>query len=202
MSYDKHVSVFSPEGRIYQAEYAVKSVSLAPTGLAVQCKDGTVFVAEIQRQSPLQICPLQFQQIDKHIIALPVGYTSDARVLISFLRTEAQSHWFNFEEPVPIQLLAEQLSEKYTNFGKQLKNESKMGRPFGCAVLMATQSELYYCDPAGNATLYKAKAAGQGGDTAQDELEKQYKNSWTVEEGLKAAVNIMKGVVEGGPEVI
>ncbi|CAL6018145.1 20S_proteasome alpha subunit 5 [Hexamita inflata] len=200
-AYDKHVGVFSPEGRIYQTEYAVKSVSLAPTGLALTAKNCTIFVSETVQSSPLQVLPPSFQMIDKHISALPIGYPADARALISYLRSEAQSHWFNFEEPVPIQLLTEELSEKFTNFGKQKKNEQKMGRPFGCAVLLATKDELYYCDPAGNSIKYKAKAAGSGGLTAQEELERQWAKL-PEKEALQIAVSIMKGVIEGGVETL
>eukprot|EP00703_Trepomonas_sp_PC1_P001606 JAP95000.1 Proteasome subunit alpha type [Trepomonas sp. PC1] len=199
MTYDKSINQFSNEGRVYQYEYAIKSVTLAATGLAVRTTTSTVFVCEVAKQSPLQIVPQQIQQIDKHIIALPIGYPADARVLTSFLRSEAQNHIFNFEEPVPIQLLADRLSERMT-VRQTSKKDIKMGRPFGCAIILATKDKMYYCDPAGNCIEYKAKSAGAGGITGQEMLEDKWKSNLSEEEGIKLGLEIVKELIEGGIE--
>lgn len=72
-----------------------------------------------------------------------------------------------------------------------------MGRPFGCGVLLASKDQLIYCDPAGNAIQYKAKAVGSGAITAMEELESQYVDNMTEQEGCQMAVTIMKSVIEG-----
>ena len=203
--YDHDVNMFSPEGRIYQVEYALEAIKLGTTAIGIQTSGGVVLAVEKRVLSPL-LCPESIEKIlevDTHLGAAASGMTADARTLIDHARVAAQNHRFTYNEPLGVGACADALCDAALRFSrteKAKKGEERMSRPYGVAVLLAGvergEAKLYYADPSGSATQYLAKAIGAGAENAQAVLREKYNRSLTVGEAEKLAVETLKGVME------
>ena len=131
--YDRNVNTFSNQGRLYQVEYAMKAVEQGCTTLGIQLKDGIILGAEKKIASKLQI-PSSIENIMKindSTICTYSGLRSDARALIETARVEAANHWFNFNEPMPVEAISLavcdvaffHLLKKRRNKNKKMKKE-------------------------------------------------------------------------------
>lgn len=198
-SHDTHTNVFSPDGRIFQIEYALKSVTLSPTALAIRTNSGIVFAVERRTSSPLRL-QTRFERImhvDDHAMACVAGHASDSKLLLQSARTEAQSHRFLYDEFVPLQALSESLSEVLINFGRGKK---KLGRPFGCSLLIGgldgSTPRLFCAEPSGSVTEAAARSLGAGGTTAQQTLQDSYREDMSLEDAKLLALEILRDVME------
>ncbi|RLF13218.1 MAG: proteasome endopeptidase complex, archaeal, alpha subunit [Thermoprotei archaeon] len=199
MGYDRAITVFSPEGRLYQVEYALEAVKRGWTTLGIKCKDGVVVAVEKKRISPL-VDPDTMEKIwkiDDHVGIAYAGLASDGRVLIDRARIEAQIHRMIYDEPIDVEVLTRKISDL-----KQLYTQHAGVRPFGVSFIIAGVDrfgpKLYMTEPSGAYAGYYAVVIGAGAQTATEILEKNYSPSMGVEEGIMLALRCMDSVIEGG----
>ncbi|HDD31138.1 proteasome endopeptidase complex, archaeal, alpha subunit [Thermococci archaeon] len=201
--YDRAITVFSPDGRLFQVQYAREAVKRGATAVGVKCKDGVVLAVEKRVTSKL-IEPESYEkifQIDEHIAAASSGIIADARVLVDRARLEAQIYRLTYGEPVPLTVLVKKICDL-----KQMHTQYGGVRPFGAALLMAgvnEKPELFETDPSGAYFEWKAVAIGSGRNTAMAIFEERYKDDMTLEDAIKLAVlALAKTMEEPSPESI
>ncbi|KAJ3392731.1 proteasome component pup2 [Lobulomyces angularis] len=201
--YDRGVNTFSPEGRLFQVEYALEAIKLGSTTVGIQSSHGVVLAVEKRVTSTLMEASSveKLVQIDKHLGCAMSGLVADARTMIDHARIEAQNHWFTYDENVKVESVTQSICELALRFGESADGgEAKMSRPFGIALLIAGVDEngpqLYHADPSGTYTQYDAKAIGSGSEGAQTELQEQYHKSLTLKEAQSLALKVLKQVME------
>jgi len=203
--YDRGVNTFSPEGRLFQVEYAIEAIKLGSTAIGIQCKDGVVLAVEKRITSTLME-PSSIEkvvEVDHHIACAMSGLTADARTMIDKARVEAQNYWFTFNEPMPVESVTQAVCNLAIQFG-ETDSDSTMSRPFGVSLLVAgvdredgkDVAKLYHTDPSGTYIRYEAKAIGSGSEGAQSSLQEEYHSSLTLEEAAKLSLSILKQVME------
>jgi len=201
MGYDRAITMFSPDGRLLQVEYAKKTVKQGSTAIGMACKDGIVFVADKRLQDPL-IVPESVEkiwQIDDHMGATAAGIISDARVLIDRAQMKAQQHKVTYDVPIDIISIVKETCDL-----KQVTTQSGGYRPFGVSLLIGGIDEdntprLFETDPTGIFFQYKATAIGEGETEVEEILYKEYKETLSVEDGIKLAIKALSAFV--GPDL-
>ncbi len=197
MGYDRAITVFSPDGRLFQVEYAREAVKRGTTSLGIKYKDGVVLAVDKRITSRLVEADSieKIFQIDENIGASTCGLVADARVLVDRARVEAQSNRMLYNEPIDIEILA----KKICDF-KQLYTQHGGVRPFGLALLIAgvngDKPRLFETDPSGALMEYKATAIGSGRNTAMEIFEAKYKDGLSREDAIEMALGIMYEVTE------
>ena len=195
MGYDRTSTMFSPDGRLLQVEYAKKTVKQGSTTLGIVCKDGVILIADKRITEPL-IVPSSVEkvfQIDEHIGATASGILSDGRILIDRARLLAQQHRVTYDEPIDTASLVKDIcdmKQQFTQFGG--------ARPFGVSILFAgvnNEPELYLTDPTGIYFQYKATAIGEAENEIKDILNKEYKESMNIDDGISLGVKALKKVL-------
>lgn len=201
--YDRAITVFSPDGRLFQVQYAREAVKRGATAVGVKCKEGVVLAVEKRVTSKL-IEPESYEkifQIDDHIAAASSGIIADARVLVDRARLEAQIYRLTYGEPVPLTVLVKKICDL-----KQMHTQYGGVRPFGAALLMAgvnEKPELFETDPSGAYFEWKAVAIGSGRNTAMAIFEEKYREDMTLADAIKLAVlALAKTMEEPSPESI
>jgi len=200
--YDRGVNTFSPEGRLFQVEYAIEAIKLGSTAIGIQTSEGVILAVEKRLTSPLlePSSVEKIMEIDAHIGAAMSGLTADARTLIDYARVEAQNHTFTFNEPMTVESCTQAICDLALRFGEDRKSEKAMSRPFGVALLVAGVDEngpaLFHTDPSGTFIQYEAKAIGAGSEGAQSTLQDKYSKSITLKEAEKLALHTLKQVME------
>jgi len=200
--YDRGVNTFSPEGRLFQVEYAIEAIKLGSTAIGIQTNEGVVLAVEKRVTSPL-IEPSSIEKImevDKHIGCAMSGLIADSRTLIDKARVEAQNHWFTYNENMSVESVTQAVSNLALAFGDDDPDPGAMSRPFGVALLIAgvdaNGPRLFHMDPSGTFIQYDAKAIGSGSEGAQQALQEQFHKSITLKEACKSALTILKQVME------
>jgi len=199
MGYDRAITMFSPEGRLLQVEYAKKTVKQGSTAIGMVCKDGVILVTDKRLVDPLVVpeATEKIFQIDDHIGTTASGILSDARVLIERAQLRAQQHRVTYDSPIDTSSIVKDISDL-----KQICTQSAGLRPFGVSLLVAGVDEdgsikLFETDPTGIFFEYKATAIGEGEADVTEVLHKQYKEDVTVDEGIKLALRaLMKAIGE------
>jgi len=193
MGYDRAITMFSPEGRLLQVEYAKKTVKQGSTAIGMVCKEGVILVTDKRLVDPLVVpeATEKIFQIDDHIGTTASGILSDARVLIERAQLRAQQHRVTYDSPIDTSTIVKDISDL-----KQICTQSAGLRPFGVSLLIAGVDEdgsikLFETDPTGIFFEYKATAIGEGETDVTDILHKQYKEDLTIEEGIKLAVKAL-----------
>ncbi len=195
--YDRAITIFSPEGELYQVRYAGEAVKKGWSTIGIKCKGGVVLAAEKRRISPLIDLESieKIYMIDEHVAAAPSGLLADARVLIEYARQEAQIHRLLYDEPIDIELLTRRISDL-----KQVYTQHGGVRPFGAALIIGgvdrNGPRLFQTDPGGIYFGYYATAVGSGASTILDYLEKYYRYDMTLEEAVELAIRALSKVVE------
>jgi proteasome alpha subunit len=196
-SYDYGITVFSPDGRLFQVEYAVETVRRGSTVLGITYSNGVVLAAE-KRSTKLQDPSYIWKifKIDEHIGAAISGLSSDARVLVDQARIFAQSNKLTYDEPIDVEVLSKRvcdLMQSHTQHGGV--------RPFGVSMLIGgvdrVGNKLFQTDPTGSYWGYKAIAIGAGGDTVREILEREYFDDMTLDATITLAVKCLSKVIEG-----
>jgi len=194
MGYDRTSTMFSPDGRLLQVEYAKKTVKQGTTAIGMVCKDGVLLMADKRFSDPLVI-PSSIEKvspIDDHIQATGSGILSDARILIDYARTLAQKHRVTYDSPVDVLSIVKSIcdiKQSYTQFGG--------ARPFGVSLLIAginDDNDLYVTDPTGIFFQYKATAIGDMDEEIKEILNKEYKDNISLNEGIKLGLRAMKKI--------
>lgn len=116
---DYGVNTFSPEGRLFQVEYALEAIKLGSTALGIQTKDGVLLAVEKRIESKLMVPSSNSKvfEIDSHIGAVYSGLQADGKSLIDYARVQAQSYWFTYDEPIPIKSLTRLVADHMMSFG-------------------------------------------------------------------------------------
>ncbi|KAI0224437.1 Proteasome subunit alpha type-5 [Lamellibrachia satsuma] len=200
--YDRGVNTFSPEGRLFQVEYAIEAIKLGSTAIGIQTNEGVVLAVEKRVTSPL-IEPSSIEKImevDTHIGCAMSGLIADSRTMIDRARVEAQNHWFTYNERMTVESVTQAVSNLALQFGDDDADPGAMSRPFGVALLFAgidpKGPQLYHMDPSGTFIQYDAKAIGSGSEGAQQALQDTYHKSMTLKEACKESLVILKQVME------
>ena len=197
MGYDRAATMFSPDGRILQVEYAEKTIRLGSASIGLICSDGVVIIADKRVNDPLLIpeASMKIWEIDEHIIATAAGVLSDARVLLEHSQVVAQQHRVTYDQPIDVESIIKDVANI-----QQSATQYAGARPFGIAVMMAginrdNAKKLYVSDVTGNYLGYKASVIGENDEKIKELLQKGYKENLSVEQGIKLALNIFKKVL-------
>jgi proteasome alpha subunit len=193
MGYDRSITMFSPDGRLLQVEYAKKTVRQGSTSLAIVCKDGVVFVSDKRIVGKL-VVPESVEKmfkIDDHIGALASGIISDARVLIERVQVKAQQHAVTYDSKIDILTVVKEMSNLC-----QYTTQSAGLRPFGVSLLVGGVDEddepkLFMTDPTGIFFRYRAAVIGEGETDIEKILQKKWKPTLSMEEGIDLGVSAL-----------
>jgi len=195
-AYDRAITVFSPDGRLFQVEYAKEAVKRGATAIGICASDGVVFVAFKSIHSKL-IVPDSLKKIfevDEHIAVTASGLIADARRLVETARVDAQRHRITYNESAGVETIARSacdLMQVYTQYGGI--------RPFGVSLLIGgidSVPRLFEAEPSGAMTAYKADSIGASKKEVDDILEKKYRDTMTTEDAIKLAVDALKKTQE------
>ncbi len=205
MGYDRSTAMFSPDGRLFQVEYAFEAVRRGWTAIGVRVREGVVLVAEKRKTAPLADMEQmeKIMRVDEHIGASSVGLGGDGRILIDYARLVAIRHKLLYGEKITVEYLTRQVCDvmqSYTQFGGV--------RPFGVAIIIGGVDDngpaLYVAEPSGQYFGYKAVALGSGSGPAYEVLEKEYREDLSLEDAILLALRaLMKSTEQKpGPELI
>ena len=181
--YDRAITVFSPDGRLYQVEYAMETVRRGTIALGIKCKDGIVIAVE-EKPKKLQISDIaqKIFQIDDHVGVAAAGYIPDARSQVDNARFFSQSNRMIYDEQVEVETIAKHLADQCQQF-----TQYAGVRPFGVSLILGgvvnKTPQLYLTDPSGTYISYDAIAIGANSDHVTDFLEKTYKNDLSLDDG-------------------
>lgn len=185
--YDRAITVFSPDGRLYQVEYAIETVRRGTIAVGIKCRDGIIIAVE-EKPRKLQISNTaqKIFQIDDHVGVAAAGYIPDARSQVDNARFFSQSNKMIYDEPVEVETIAKHLADQcqqYTQYAGV--------RPYGVALILGgvvnNTPQLYLTDPSGTYISYDAIAIGSGSDQVTDFLEKTYKSDLSLDEAATLA---------------
>ena len=197
MGYDRAITMFSPDGRLLQVEYAKKTVKQGSSAIGIRCKDGVLLVADKRIVDDLIVVESieKTFMIDNHIAATAAGILSDARVLVERAQLTAQQHRMTYDNPVDVLSVVKDICDL-----KQVTTQSGGYRPFGVSLLIGgvddTGVRLFETDPTGIFFEYKATVIGEGEQVIDEILHKEYKESITVKDGLKLAIRALAKAIE------
>ncbi len=198
MGYDRAITMFSPDGRLLQVEYAKKTVRLGNTAIGMRCKDGVLLVTDKRIVDKLVVPEAveKIWQVDDHIMATAAGILSDARILVERAQERAAGHKVTYDSPVDIISVVKDLANVM-----QFCTQSGGLRPFGVSLLIAGIDEdgtkLFQLDPTGIFNQYKAVVIGEGEAEVEEVLHKEYKESLSWEEGLRLSLQALKKAIDG-----
>ena len=195
MGYDRSSTMFSPDGRLLQVEYAKKAVRQGTPSLGMVCKDGVFLLADRRVLEKLMIGQSieKVFQVDDHLAASATGFLMDGRVLIEKAQMIAQQNKITYDYPIDTLTLVKEianLKQAYTQFGG--------ARPFGVNILFVgvddSGPQLYLTDVTGIYFQYKATIVGEGETQLKEIIDKEYEDDMNLEQGIKLAVSAFKRV--------
>lgn len=198
--YDMTPTMYSPDGRIYQVEYAIETVKRGTLAIGIICSDGVIIAVE-ENPRALQVADVtqKIFQVDYHIGVAAAGYIPDARVQVDNARFFSQSSKLTYDEPVEVETVAKHLADQCHQF-----TQYSGVRPYGVALIIAGVDQkggsIYVTDPSGTYVSYAAVAIGAGSEEVTDFLEKNYKPEMSLEDGAAlatAAINLKSEKKDG-----
>ena len=201
MAYDRGITVFSPDGRLFQVEYAREAVKKGTTTIGLKYKGGVALIVD-KRVSSRLVEPTSIEKIydvDEHIGCATSGLVADARILVNEARKDAQVHKITYGENISVQMLVKKIcdfKQNYTQYGG--------ARPFGTAMVFAgiddTGIHLFETDPSGALVSYKATCVGCGRAAVMDIFEKEFKDDMKFADALKLGLKGLEAGLEGKPD--
>jgi proteasome alpha subunit len=195
-AYDRAITVFSPDGRLFQVEYAMELVNRGATIMGIQCAEGVVLGSE-ENIEPLEEAEYSWKifKVDEHVGAAIVGLSSDARILIDQARIYAQSNKLTYDEPVDVEVVTKRICDI-----QQMYTQHAGVRPFGVSIIFGgvdkTGSHVFGTHPSGTYRGYKATALGAGRETVLAILKDEYREDLSLEENTKLAVKCLVKALE------
>jgi proteasome alpha subunit len=196
-AYDRVITVFSPDGRLFQVEYAMELVNRGATILGIECSEGVVLGAEETVETSLEDSEGSWKifKIDDHVAAGIVGLSSDARILIDQARIYAQSNKLTYDEPIDLEVITKRICDI-----KQLYTQHAGVRPFGVSLIFGgvdkTGNRLFGTHASGAYRGYKATAMGAGRETVLNILKEQYREDMSLEDATMLAVKCLTKALE------
>ncbi|MDD3976545.1 archaeal proteasome endopeptidase complex subunit alpha [Methanomicrobium antiquum] len=196
--YDRAITVFSPDGRLYQVEYAREAVKRGTTAVGIKCLDGVVLIVDKRVSSRLleQSSIEKIFKIDDHIGVASSGLVGDARALVDRARVESQINRVSYNEAIEIETLSKKLCDHM-----QTLTQYGGARPYGTALLIAGVSEeqtrLFETDPSGTLLEYKATAIGTGRPAVMKVFEEDYKDDMKISEAIPMGLKALHAATEG-----
>jgi len=193
--YDTRTTIFSPEGRLYQVEYAMEAIGHAGTCLGILATDGIVLAAEKKNTNVLlddeNFCSDKIYKLYDDMVCSVAGITSDANVLTNELRLIAQRYLIQYGEPMPCEQVVSWLCDI-----KQAYTQTGGRRPFGVSLLYAGWDkhygfQLYQSDPSGNYGGWKATCIGNNSNAAVSMLKQEFKDKVTLQEAKALSIKIL-----------
>jgi proteasome alpha subunit len=195
-AYDRAITVFSPDGRLFQVEYAMELVNRGATIIGIRCPEGVVLGAE-ESIEPLEEAEYSWKifKVDDHIGAAIVGLSSDARILIDQARVYAQSNKLTYDEPIDVEVVTKRICDI-----KQLYTQHAGVRPFGVSIIFCgvdkSGSRVFGTHPSGTYRGYKATALGAGRETVVGILKEEYHDDMKLEETTKLTIKCLAKALE------
>jgi proteasome alpha subunit len=195
-AYDRAITVFSPDGRLFQVEYAMELVNRGATILGIKCSEGVILGAE-ETIEPLEESESSWKifRVDEHIGAAIVGLSSDARVLIDQARIHAQSNRLTYDEPIDVEVVTKRICDI-----QQLYTQHAGVRPFGVAIIFGgvdkTGNRLFGTHPSGTYRGHKATAIGAGRETVISILKEEYREDMNLEDAITLVVKCLVKALE------
>jgi len=196
-AYDRAITVFSPDGRLFQVEYAKEAVKRGATAAGIATKDGVALVAFKSIHSSL-VVPDSLKKIfevDEHICVTASGLIADARRLVYIARVDSQRHRMTYSESPRVDTIARSvcdLMQVYTQYGGI--------RPFGVSLLIAgvdpSGAKLFEAEPSGAMTAYKADSIGANKKEVDEILEDKYNEKHSVDEAIGVCVEALRATQE------
>ena len=198
--YDMTPTMYSPDGRIYQVEYAIETVKRGTLAIGVASKDGVIMAVE-EKARTLQTSNVtqKIFQVDYHIGVAAAGYIPDARVQVDGARFFSQGNRMTYDESVEVATVAKHLADQahqFTQYGGV--------RPNGVSMIIAGIDQkgesIYVTDPSGTYVQFAAVAIGSGSDEVNAFLEKNYNENMNLEDAASlaiAAINLKSETKEG-----
>ncbi len=197
-AYDRGITIFSPDGRLYQVEYAREAVKRGTASIGVRTSDGVVLAVDKRVRSPLmeRDSVEKIHKADDHVGIASAGHVADARQLIDFARRRAQVNELRYGEPIGVETLTKEVTDyiqQYTQVGG--------ARPFGVALIIAGiadgEPRLYETDPSGTPYEWKALAVGADRGDIRDYLEENYSEELDLDGGVSLALEALASVNDG-----
>jgi proteasome alpha subunit len=191
-AYDRGITIFSPDGRLYQVEYAREAVKRGTPSIGVRTEGGVVLLVDKRISSPLmeESSVEKIHKADDHVGIASAGHVADARKLIDVARRDAQINRVRYDEPIGVETLTKDVTDhiqQYTQIGG--------ARPFGVALLIGgvTDGEprLFETDPSGTPYEWKAIAIGEDRADVQSYLEDNYDETLELAEGVDLALRAL-----------
>jgi proteasome alpha subunit len=195
-AYDRAITVFSPDGRLFQVEYAMELVNRGATIMGIQCAEGVVLGSE-ENIEPLEEAEYSWKifKVDEHVGAAIVGLSSDARILIDQARIYAQSNKLTYDEPIDVEVVTKRICDI-----QQMYTQHAGVRPFGVSIIFGgvdkTGSHVFGTHPSGTYRGYKATALGAGRETVLAVLKDDYRENLSLEENTKLTVKCLIKALE------
>ena len=198
--YDMTPTMYSPDGRIYQVEYAIETVKRGTLAIGISSKQGVIMAVE-EKPRTLQTSNVtqKIFQVDHHIGVAAAGYIPDARVQVDGARFFSQGNKMTYDESVEVGTVAKHLADQahqFTQYGGV--------RPNGVSMIIAGIDQkgesIYVTDPSGTYIQFSAIAIGAGSDDVNAFLEKHYKDDLSLEDAASlaiAAINLKTEAKDG-----
>ena len=194
-AYDRGITIFSPDGRLYQVEYAREAVKRGTASIGVRTEGGVVLAVDKRIRSDLmeRTSVEKIHKADNHIGIASAGHVADARQLIDFARQQAQVNRLRYGEPIGVETLTKEVTDhiqQYTQVGG--------ARPFGVALIIGGiedgEPRLYETDPSGTPYEWKALAVGADRGEIQEYLEDNYSEAMDLDGGIELALRALASV--------
>jgi len=183
-AYDRAITVFSPDGRIFQVEYALETVKRGTISIGIMTSEGVILGAE-ESITLFQVDDYSRKLflIDDNLGAVISGYVPDGRVLIEYAREMSQHYRLLYDQDPYVEVIAKRIGDIKQSFTQQ-----GGVRPFGVAIIFGgvnpdSTMEIFVTDPSGSCIKYKVAAIGAGSDEALNFIKDHYKDDIKLEEG-------------------
>ncbi len=198
-AYDRAITIFSPDGRLYQVEYAREAVKRGAAALGLRTTESVILLVDKGEVGPLVEATSieKLHKVDTHLAIATAGHVADGRHLVDFARRQAQIERLRYAEPLGVEAITKTITDYM-----QLYTQSGGVRPFGVALLIGGiengAPRLYEADPGGAPREWRATAIGGDHASLLDELETRYADDLDHDEGLGVALSSLAEVM-GGP---
>lgn len=189
--YDRGITIFSPDGRLFQVEYAKEAVKKGATAIGLVYDEGVILAATRSTEELKVRNPEKVFKVDDHIGIATSGLVADGRTLVDETRNEAQRYLMTYDEPIPMNVLSKFVADRcqhFTQYGGV--------RPYGVSTIAGGvkdgEPKVYQTDPSGTLNQYSAIAIGKGGDEAKEYLEDNFEHGLDEDSAVEMAVNALR----------